>query len=49
MLRPPSGCAFRTRCAYAAEACADVLPELAPHRGALSACIRADELELKVV
>jgi oligopeptide/dipeptide ABC transporter ATP-binding protein len=49
MLRPPSGCAFRTRCAYAAEACAEVLPELAPHRGALSACIRADELELKVV
>ena len=46
MLRPPSGCAFRVRCPYAIDACADALPDLRPVGDNLSACIRADELEL---
>ena len=46
-LAPPSGCAFRTRCAYALPACAAAVPplrEIAP--GHLSACIR-DDLSLR--
>jgi peptide/nickel transport system ATP-binding protein len=47
MLRPPSGCAFRTRCPYAIDACAGDLPELRPIANAESACIRAHELVLE--
>jgi peptide/nickel transport system ATP-binding protein len=46
MLRPPSGCAFRVRCPYTIEACAEGLPELRLVGENLTACIRADELEL---
>jgi peptide/nickel transport system ATP-binding protein len=40
---PPSGCVFRTRCAYALEACAAAVPplrEVAP--GRFKACVRDD-------
>jgi peptide/nickel transport system ATP-binding protein len=44
MLRPPSGCAFRPRCAYAEEICAGDLPELRPVGDLESACVRVDDL-----
>ena len=44
MLKPPTGCAFRTRCQHAAEACGQRLPELEPLGNSMTACIRAKEL-----
>ena len=44
MLRPPSGCAFRTRCADAITECEHGVPELHTVGAAQSACIRAAEL-----
>ncbi|MCK6450006.1 MAG: ATP-binding cassette domain-containing protein [Alphaproteobacteria bacterium] len=42
---PPSGCAFRTRCAHATEACRAVVPALRPFdAGRAVACLRAEEL-----
>jgi oligopeptide/dipeptide ABC transporter ATP-binding protein len=44
MLRPPSGCAFRARCADAINECEHGVPELRAVGAAQSACIRAAEL-----
>jgi oligopeptide/dipeptide ABC transporter ATP-binding protein len=42
---PPSGCVFRTRCAFAASACAAQIPPLAPDGDGRSvACIRQDAI-----
>jgi oligopeptide/dipeptide ABC transporter ATP-binding protein len=42
-----SGCAFRTRCTYAAPACASARPPLVPvGEGHAAACVRLSEIEL---
>jgi len=41
---PPSGCAFRTRCEFATEACAITRPPLEAFEQSLVACLRAAEL-----
>jgi oligopeptide/dipeptide ABC transporter ATP-binding protein len=47
-LAPPAGCAFRTRCEYATQICAQAVPELASHAAAggssLVACHHAEEI-----
>ncbi len=47
MLKPPTGCAFRTRCSHAIDACSTKLPELQPYGESMTACIRATELKVK--
>lgn len=43
-LAPPSGCVFRTRCAFAIDRCASEVPPLASHGSAQVACLRVAEL-----
>lgn len=48
-LEAPSGCPFHTRCAYAIDACAQIVPELIEIRpGVSTACIRAGEIETEL-
>jgi oligopeptide/dipeptide ABC transporter ATP-binding protein len=49
MLRPPSGCAFRPRCAYAAPICAEQIPDMRPFQNSETACVRVEELHLEAV
>jgi peptide/nickel transport system ATP-binding protein len=43
-LAPPSGCVFRTRCAFADARCAETTPTLTSRASGQVACIRADEI-----
>jgi dipeptide transport system ATP-binding protein len=43
-LDPPAGCAFHTRCPYAAERCRSEVPALLPFREVKVACHRAAEI-----
>ncbi len=43
-LAPPSGCVFRTRCAFAIERCAEEVPTLRAVGASLVACHRAEDL-----
>jgi oligopeptide/dipeptide ABC transporter ATP-binding protein len=47
MLNPPSGCAFRTRCVFAEDRCANGLPDLHAFGDLQTACIRAEELSVR--
>ncbi|MCK6370255.1 MAG: hypothetical protein L6Q83_02840 [Gammaproteobacteria bacterium] len=43
-LAPPSGCVFRSRCAYAIDRCAADIPRLEAAGSAQVACLRAAEI-----
>lgn len=43
-LSPPSGCAFRVRCPFAARVCEDRRPELRPFAGREVACHRVEDI-----
>lgn len=47
-LSPPSGCVFRTRCAFAIAACAQAIPPLERHGEAEVACIRVEEIQQEI-
>ncbi len=47
MMSPLPGCAFRPRCGFAVDSCAEAQPTLEAVRGSEVACLRAVELELK--
>jgi peptide/nickel transport system ATP-binding protein len=45
MINPPSGCAFRPRCAHAADVCTGPTPPpLMPFGDVETACVRVEEL-----